>query len=234
MGPTRTVILLCGPPGAGKTTEARRLAEVHDLTIFDRDDRRWASERAFTAALRRVGSDPDARAVVIRSGATTAARSRAERMVRATDTVLLAANERTCIERVKQRPGSRNQIAAVRSWWTSFRRDRGASQSRRESAITAPASRRISPLKQKAPTTSERGYGTAHQKLRKRLARTVNAGKARCARCGEPIIPGTPWDLGHIDHDRSRYAGPEHVRCNRATAGRRPKPRKRKWSRQWV
>jgi hypothetical protein len=40
-----------------------------------------------------------------------------------------------------------------------------------------------------------------------------------CARCGERIEPGEPWDLGHDDVDRSRYTGPEHRRCNRSTRG---------------
>jgi hypothetical protein len=53
--------------------------------------------------------------------------------------------------------------------------------------------------------TSDRGYGWNHQQARQRWARLVAAGLADCARCGEPIIPGEPWDLGHDDDDRGRY-----------------------------
>ena len=80
-------------------------------------------------------------------------------------------------------------------------------------------------------STTARGYGTAHQRLRKAWARRVAAGGVYCARCGYLIIPGEPWDLGHADHDRTIYAGPEHRSCNRATAGRRRKLRLR--SRVW-
>lgn len=72
-----------------------------------------------------------------------------------------------------------------------------------------------------------------HQRERLRWTPIVAAGNVRCARGSECfyregdqgglIRPGQPWDLGHVDgggpHD---YAGPEHRRCNRATAGRRP------------
>ena len=79
--------------------------------------------------------------------------------------------------------------------------------------------------------TSARGYGHHHQQLRARLAPLVAAGGWICTRCCEPIRPGEPWDLGHADHDRSVYTGPEHRRCNRATASRARA--RRRQSRSW-
>jgi hypothetical protein len=66
----------------------------------------------------------------------------------------------------------------------------------------------------------ERGYGTGHRVRRRVLAPLVAAGLADCARCGEPILAGEPWHLGHDDYDRSRWTGPEHVRCNCGAANR--------------
>lgn len=71
------------------------------------------------------------------------------------------------------------------------------------------------------PTTSQRGYDYRHQRLRAALKPHVDAGNATCWRCTQPIQPGDPWDLGHDDHDRSRYRGPEHTKCNRNTAALR-------------
>lgn len=65
--------------------------------------------------------------------------------------------------------------------------------------------------------TAARGYGAQHQRLRRAWAPHVAAGLVDCARCGHRITPGTPWDLGHHDHNRSVYTGPEHAACNRAT-----------------
>src|SRR6516164_2019764 len=70
-------------------------------------------------------------------------------------------------------------------------------------------------------SSAQRGYGRPHRAVRERLEPLVLAGRVRCARCGEPIVPGEPWDLGHEDGDRTRYSGPEHRRCNRATSSRR-------------
>lgn len=85
-------------------------------------------------------------------------------------------------------------------------------------------------------STTERGYGAAHQKERKRWEPIVEAGNATCDRCNTPIEPGTPWDLGHND-DRTGYTGAEHQDCNRragqlnATAARmnRNQMTKRDW-----
>lgn len=65
-------------------------------------------------------------------------------------------------------------------------------------------------------TTSQRGYGSAHQRTRIAIAQSVNAGHARCARCGKPIRVGQPWDLDHTDN-RNGYLGASHATCNRGT-----------------
>jgi hypothetical protein len=87
--------------------------------------------------------------------------------------------------------------------------------------------------------TSARGYGSAHQKLRARWRIEVDAGRVDCARCGKPIVPGTPWDLGHDDESgRQAYRGPEHRICNRRAGQERggrgrgfgdPRPRVSGW-----
>lgn len=74
---------------------------------------------------------------------------------------------------------------------------------------------------------SRQSYGHKHRLERKKWEPIVAAGRALCSRCRKPIIPGTPWDLGHDDNDRSRYTGPEHASCNRATSTHRKE--RRRW-----
>ena len=70
-------------------------------------------------------------------------------------------------------------------------------------------------------TSTARGYGKTHRDTRTALAPLVATGRATCWRCGLPIAPGDPWDLGHHDTDRSITMGPEHANtCNRSAAGR--------------
>jgi len=76
------------------------------------------------------------------------------------------------------------------------------------------------PRKQRR-STNARGYGVVHQKTRKRWAPLVAAGDVKCARCGQLIRPGEPWDLDHAD-DRKGYIGPSHAACNRAAEGVSP------------
>jgi hypothetical protein len=77
----------------------------------------------------------------------------------------------------------------------------------------------------KARNASEKvRYGWGHQRTRAQWAPAVATGKIKCARCGLPIGPSEPWDLGHVDGAGPRaYSGPEHARCNRATSGRNGK-----------
>lgn len=95
----RLVVLLCGPPGAGKTTAAR----ASGLRVFDRDDPEWSGEAEFAAAIEALRFEPGARAVVIRSGATSSARARAAELVGATHTYLLLEPREVLMRRVARR-----------------------------------------------------------------------------------------------------------------------------------
>ena len=69
-------------------------------------------------------------------------------------------------------------------------------------------------------TTTQRGYGTQHQRQRATIQRRIDAGDTvTCWRCGARIT-GRTWDLGHDDRDRNITRGAECVACNRATTGR--------------
>jgi hypothetical protein len=75
-------------------------------------------------------------------------------------------------------------------------------------------------------TTAEKGWGAAHQKLRKQWAPRVEAGLVTCSGCGEPIKPGTRWELAHAHtptaYINGEYLGPQHPACNRPS-DRNPK-----------
>jgi hypothetical protein len=42
-------------------------------------------------------------------------------------------------------------------------------------------------------------YRGDHERTRRVVAKLVASGQATCARCGNRILPGQPWDLDHVD-----------------------------------
>lgn len=117
----RRVLLICGPPGAGKTTLARSTG----LTVYDFDDAEWhGSDHLFRNALRKLAADPDAQAVVIRGAPSLDARSKAARMCGATEVRVLEVAQETCVARIVARKQVsqpvRRQIAAVATWWDRY------------------------------------------------------------------------------------------------------------------
>lgn len=73
---------------------------------------------------------------------------------------------------------------------------------------------------QQRGSSTARGYDSRHERLREAWRPEVEAGRISCWRCEKLIEPAQKWHLGHDDHDRSVYRGPEHVDCNCATSGR--------------
>lgn len=113
----RVVVLLFGPPGAGKTT----LARASGLRVYDRDDPEWGQDEGrFRAGLRALAADPRAQAVVIRAGSTESARATHRRMVAATHAYLVYEDERTCQHRVKVRARDPRDHVNVVNWFKRY------------------------------------------------------------------------------------------------------------------
>lgn len=139
------VVLIAGPPGAGKTTRARELASVHGLTVFDRDDEQWASEQQFRLSLMRC-LDIEARAVVIRACATRSAWQRMVSLIQPTTTELISPGPEVCKQRIRhdhreygsgtwQRQPAR--LAGVGTWY----REHAADPWQPERVTLAPSKR---------------------------------------------------------------------------------------------
>lgn len=71
-------------------------------------------------------------------------------------------------------------------------------------------------------TTTQRGYGARHQRLRLRWKRLLaQEGQLPCARCHQPIRPTDEWELDHDDDNRDLYIGISCKACNRRAGGQK-------------
>jgi hypothetical protein len=191
----RRVILVTGPPCAGKTTHVRQHAQPGDL-VLDQDA---IGARRMNAALAQVAAMTEGTAWVIRCAPGPTARRALAQQVGATERVHLVEPEPTLVHRAARRPHPRRHIAAVAQWFVREREDRAPSVSRARSKRG----------------TTERGYGWTHQKARQRAVRDLRDGQP-CPRCGQAMWRSQAklLDLDHTD-DRAGYRGLAHRACNR-------------------
>lgn len=181
------VVLVCGPPCAGKSTYVRAHAQPGDL-VLDQDVIGVQAMRQALATL------PPAQgtAWVIRPAPGPARRAALAKRLRA-EVVLLTPSAEELTARARQRPDAKRTIAAIRRWAEAEKRN------------TRP--RRAKPK----GSTTERGYDSQHKRLRAALLPTAY-GQA-CTRCGRPMLHGQELHLDH-DDDRSGYRGFSHASCN--------------------
>ncbi|MFG2054768.1 AAA family ATPase [Micromonospora sp. NPDC048930] len=132
----RQVVLVCGPPCAGKNTYAAARARPGDLVV-DSDDlarrlgspRRWHHEDRYWQAAQEhwwqlaaaVGRDPAARAWVIRCAASAAERQRIADLVDATAVVVLVPPAATLMRRAAARPHRSRTRALIVRWLAGYR-----------------------------------------------------------------------------------------------------------------
>jgi GTPase SAR1 family protein len=125
----RNVTLICGPPGAGKTTLALTL---HPQTL-DIGDMAPGTPRermkAYGRAAYRIGRNTAADIAVVRCAPTETERARQQELTRPARTIILLTDADTCHQRITQRNrtedssegrGLESQAGAVVDWWAKW------------------------------------------------------------------------------------------------------------------
>lgn len=191
----RRVILVTGPPCAGKTTHVRQHAQPGDQ-VLDQD---VLGARRMNQAMAALPAMTDGTAWVIRCAPGPRARRALAQRIGATEQVHLVQPEPTLIHRAARRPNPRRHIAAVAHWFAAERADRAPRVSTPRVQLSREA----------------RGYGADHKRARRQAIAALHDGQP-CHRCGQPMWR-SQVDLLDLDHnaDRTGYLGLAHRACNR-------------------
>lgn len=113
--PGREVVLIVGPPGAGKSTKAAGLG----LPYLEREQ--YGSDHAYQRAVLAQCSRPDARAVVIRTCETLAEQEQWTDMTGATRVETMTTPMDECIRRChgRGRPAWRGEVSSIKRWFAA-------------------------------------------------------------------------------------------------------------------
>lgn len=137
----RTVVLIVGPPGAGKTTIAKSL-EADGIRRLEYE--MFDSDAIFRDAATEAASAPDAKVSVVRCCLTLDEQAEWERMLQPTEVRIVDTPRDEAIRRCKTRgrPAWRSEVAAVRRWWEARHPGTGWAPTRPDRSTTSstPAS----------------------------------------------------------------------------------------------